>query len=935
MTPDDMKKLAKYFAEALKREGLQFGGGGGDNDNTGNTFSVRSTRRSRGDDSKAPDIAGLDNIISGEFKNIAKRIRDESGDLTRALKGSALRDAHNEYVYSLADLAKTTRNSARVMVDSYKDFIKNNKGQHRVQQDAIDKMTEYNNLIAALINQDGKKFKDVESKNAYRDAVARVGELQQELDSLGIVVTEVIESLDASGKVIIHNIEELEEYNQVTSQLVGEAREYTKQLAELHAKEIDARQKFIKAFGVGIFAMLDDIIGATKSRLQNVQSTTEFFEAMRNGMSPQEMNEWYNATRNARAALGESSQEFSDGMRGVLQQFGYFGADLKKMEAQIGSTMMNAGIMPSKLAGEALLDTIAKIQVLEGVSRDEAAQIVAGIADSQYYMMNAAGMNDDEQTRLIQQQLFATRQIAKSSGISAEYLKRQEEQSVANRYASTVEMIKKAAVAPAYIASMEKALGRTLTPEEKDLQRKKIIGGLTPEEQAKIMPLEKETMQRFAEIKKQQTQELSTTGTLSGSSMGMIPVEVIGGLAGVDVTGMAKEGDASAVRQQTWNAAESGKRYDELVNKSKDSLEWYETMWLELRAIKEGVQKGPLGSSLSAISETIGTIANLVLLRRFGGAGIKKMFSATGNFFNNMRTSAGRSQISGAIGRSFGSVKRGSVGVADKAKNWASNSPVLGKINNLIGGRGSFVPKAAGVLSAALAIFSMGSNVRDISSAEKSGALSPEQAAAKKREAVGKGIGSGIGGAVGATVLGGLLTPILGPFGTVLGGVVGGWLGSTVGGFLGEGIGSFLNWWKNESSWWAKILLYPIGMIVKAFDGVAWVIDKVFPSSDSNNQAAMTSGNTLDENGNIVQPKSEQLAALKGIEENTRTTAKEVKAKNEADAEKNANTRSESQYAARQRNMANEIAEANRANFDTRDAISTSLGNYDAGFGEA
>lgn len=98
------------------------------------------------------------------------------------------------------------------------------------------------------------------------------------------------------------------------------------------------------------------------------------------------------------------------------------------------------------------------------------------------------------------------------------------------------------------------------------------------------------------------------------------------------------------------------------------------------------------------------------------------------------------------------------------------------------------IGKAAGPLGAVVALGMMGSELSDVSNAEKAGEITKEKAKEEKGGIVGEGIG-GAGGALAGGKAGAMLGSLAGPVGTLVGGVIGAVGGGLMGALGGKTAG--------------------------------------------------------------------------------------------------------------------------------------------------
>ncbi len=637
LDPKSLKDLAQYFADALANS--SFSGGG-----TKSSFLNNSARKSR----KTSEPEGINTMLSDlndtlvySFKDTIKRWKDAHRDATRMLKGSALRDAHDFYVESLNDMAKKSKAASKRLLESYTTFIKNNKGNHTLQQEAIKKLSEYNKRVDELKRTIASGSDTEEQLTAIRKARNQVNKMVGELAELGIEVQKIqLETNKKTKKQQIKHAESIDSIIEANNLIIEEATSYVGRLKKLHDEELDARAKFtgdlIKATATGIVEAIDKTVRLVDSRLRNVQAETDFIEAIANGMTPQQLHEWNNANRRTKALLGDSGESFYEGTKDMLNEFGYFGAELREMQTKLADTLMGAGVKPTEQAAEALMETVAKIQMIENVSRDEALQIAREALQSPYYMMQALGKTDEQQIALMRSQLIESRKASRMLGLSNQYLQDQQQQQVNARYGDIISKITKRANLDAFIGILESELGRQLTDREKELLAKSTVRGLTPEETAEFnATIGKTVGEKFAEISRSSSEALGQANADYGAAARGIALEVTGERSGFDRIGMAQAYTEAAVTRETIGEGIANIDESKVLNESRESLSTIEKYVRDIQEFITGAKANPVvaaaGGVMSLATDYLTMKAiDLVLFKVLGKTGIGKIFGLGG-----------------------------------------------------------------------------------------------------------------------------------------------------------------------------------------------------------------------------------------------------------------------------------------------------------------
>lgn len=619
LTPQELDAIGKAFADRLKNTFF------GDNSFSGN--SARKSRNSENTES-GTFIEDLDKMMAGGFDKTFKRWYDSSREMTRVLKGSALRDAHDYLVDSLDEISSKSNQLAKSIAESYSDIVKANKGNHQLQQRIHTAMESYTVKLKRLdkMTSGDEKTQDDETKQSIKDLRKEVNDAADELNQLGINASKIklawnghrFKQLDASTKEIINTNEKILSAN----------KEYVDDLTKLHARELEARDSMIKSLAAVSFKSVTKAIGETirvaDSRLRNLQSATEWTEAIMNGMSPQQMNEWQNANRLAKSLMGEASDDFYEGTKGVLHEFGYFGNELKQMQTKMASTLINSGIKPSQKAGEEFMNVVGRLQAIEGVSRDEAVQLASDALQSPYYMINALNKSQDERIELMTSQLVESRKISKGIGLSNRFLQSQEQEGVNNRYQDVISKITKSAMTDAFIAEVENKLGRKLTGEERELVRAERGDALTPDEAQRYNTgIGKEIRTLFSDAAAQSSKDFRS-GDFS-KSLGNVAFEVMATKAGYDRAGLAQAQDEATVVQGTRGEAIKNLDDKAVVKESRESLSAIEEYTRIIQETLTGWGANPIGAAVNSIGKLMVAYVGGKLLMGIGSTALKNV----------------------------------------------------------------------------------------------------------------------------------------------------------------------------------------------------------------------------------------------------------------------------------------------------------------------
>lgn len=859
LDPSDIRQIAQTFADILSKRG--FG--------KSEPFTSDKSRKSRSSDESASSVLNqLDEAIDSTFGQTIKRWQKMQRESLRGIKGSALKDAHNDYVERLKDIAKMASGANRKYFERYikiiDDSIKAGTKRHKVQA-----------IAARIMEYDIR---------AMRDRLKTNKEMNEEEKKI------------------------LKEKIALAEKSLNQAKEYNSNLLEMHKDEIQARDQMLagmlSTLKAGAWDAVTKTLGVVDSRLRNLRTSTEFVSAAMRGMSPEQMNEFRNATRKTTAVLGESADSVYGNTMRMMNEFGYFGADAASMTARAMNQLMAAGIKPSESGAENIMNRIGKAQIYEGLTRDEAVQLIQQEMGSEYFFMKSMGASDDQQEILLDQ-LVEARKSNKLLGLSAGYLEQQRQEQVNARYGSIISKIQQSAMSNAYISSLKSSMG-PISGREEELLRKKLNNFISDTELSEYNATIGKRIGEFSSEYMRRSSAAAVTGDFSGVT-GAIAVDELGRRV-MDVESMAKEYTAAMQRRETEGAALRNMRdAQSQIDASRASLGPFEDAAKDVGVIIKGIGASPVGVLATAIGGAViaGMSAALgsVLLRKLGS-----VFGGGGPGGGPLGGGWGKTR--GRRTGGLGSILAGECGCdpcggmgADIPERRGKRTRGRAAVRARRAGRGlsrafsRHAGRAVPLVGTAIIAGNAYSDWSDIEEQVNTGQLTQAEAKEEKGGVVGA-LGGGLGGMAAGAAFG---TMVAGPIGTVIGGLAGGLLGD----FLGEKIGKAVADSETVDTM-AKfsMLTNPATMPLAAASFFA----NNNPFS-SNNASAMATGSVIDENGNVINVGDEQLSILKNIEQATTATASEVKKGNEQSQDRAIEFRNRSQYEQQQRQLAQSMAQ--------------------------
>lgn len=677
-----------------------------------NTFTKDETRYSSEGDHPSD--------VSGIIKKYWKKWEEKTIDKAVIQK---MKRAETDFIKHIESLTRELEDAgetiSKTVMESFGHVLK--RKSKKAQEAALTSLQDYTEKVGKLndLIQQSKTKHTKELGEAIRESIKEVNETAEKTRDLGIAVEDVTAEYDKAAKHYKVTNLQLEEYNKqlqtTTSRITNENKNFVSNLKKHHSEELTARAAMTKAMinaGIQIAGVAGNFASIAESRLSNVLDDTRFVEALRTGLSPQEINEWNNLNRNSLRLMGDSADGFSIEMQNTLHQFGLFGKAAMEQITTLNRIGFNSGIVSGQSSNTSMQETIGRIQALQGVSQSEATRILEDIANSTSFQASIVGKDQDERLRLLNQQAFNLARISRNTGFTSEYTQKLWEEQQSAKYKSVIDSVKASVMTGPLLDQIEAATGVQATDEQRNAMRLKLSGAVLNEQETEAYLQYRRNagpaVDRFF------TDSRRAIGTGDFSSVGRSAVlEQFSGAAGENLQELGQSGLAAANRELTMAAAtQDQKFYDEQLRLSRESLHVLEEMWGEAaREYGPGISQNPAGSLLGSIGSGAWNMAQGYLAYRglTGGSnllarGWQGLRGAGGSLLNMGRTGiasarTGIASATAAGGRALSAGRAALPGIARAAPALARNAPGIGMAVDMGTGGQDGLARAAGLNS--------------------------------------------------------------------------------------------------------------------------------------------------------------------------------------------------------------------------------------------
>lgn len=634
---------------------------------------------------------------------------------------------------------------------SIADHIKANEGNVDAMNDVMKKYAEYTSVLNDLAAFQKSKVRDEE---AVRDALRKEVRLRRELNKSGVfgkdkdgkkknVASEGVrkytkflkndpngklgkESLKSLNKELDNTNKMFKAMNEVAGDFVKSIDEMQKDLKETYKKDL---KKFSSELMAGLKTDLAKIPNFVASRLQTGMMENNFFDAVRMGLSPEQLNEFRAANRDVLSAMSgfkPGSDLMVDGQvkarQDELKTLGLTSSQASDFLSKALRTSYQTGRQYDSQAADRLIaDTLRVQQAFGGTVQQAADQL----NDYSTQISNIEQFNraqDQDQRNALQKELTTRMLLTKYMGYDVEYLKQQDQLRHNAQFGDIADRIRGAIMGQVAAKNLQKDLG--FTDEETEIFAKSRRPGakLTNEEMQVLYGLNS----RVADYKRGY-EETASNSDLSGYIGALAPNIVNERLiaqSGGDTLQGITDSDTRAQAQRNARGDISQDDYLTAINDGaqmqRDSVTLFDQAVLEFSESVKGIAGLPGIGALGAIgSFAAGTVTQALIGKALkgglgkifkgggpgGGGGVGKILSGTGGFLKGGLKGAGS-----ILGKAGGFVK--GAGVAGKAggavqgvKNAASavkGSSVVAKAVGATTTAGRAVMSKGGQLAGAL-----------------------------------------------------------------------------------------------------------------------------------------------------------------------------------------------------------------------------------------
>lgn len=616
---------AQMIADAVMRGIRQAGGFG--SDRSGDTSFTRDTsRKSRPrntDVDAASDemIKSLENL-SSSYDSVTLRWKRSLNNSANWVIGSGLKKAQKEYVDSLDAISDASKGRAKDIIKSFSDFVKNNSKNFDEQQKLLNKFGDYNKIANKLKKELKSADKTEESVKKLRDELNGVA---GDLRKYGVSVDDITQKVKANGQISINNSNVLKGMLDANQKLHREARQHVDRTKELHREEIDARMRIIKGLGSAALGTAKRYADSIESRLSNLQSNRRLGTvASGYGVGEGTIYEFLRSNVNVGATLGGSDRllDALDDSRRALNEAGFFKEGTFEGLGKFMSMELSAGILHSQKSTQSLIDIMQKNMAFSGMSRDESmAWLAEEMRDNQTFQIASIGKNDDEQLEILEEMLVASRITARQSGLSANFLKNQEQHAANMRHANIIDIFQKGIMTTItldqYASMLEQETGQKLSAEQLNYLKR----GHGPE--GDIVSKEAGWMELEAQRRKFMMERSLSSGARAfmgdGLDGGMVVYDALRDRSALSSKAYdISEGLSIAVTSEAARLAEERKaiipEYQKLIQDSRESYNIFDNA---VKRFEEAV--GSLTKSVfGPLAMGAGGAVGLLGLRKFG-----------------------------------------------------------------------------------------------------------------------------------------------------------------------------------------------------------------------------------------------------------------------------------------------------------------------------
>lgn len=597
------------------------------------------------------DAGGPLASLEKELPRFADNIKKAAKFVENVFGKSSIERTYKKYYKAIEDateeLNKQNKKYAASIAKSYEEAMKANSINFKAQQAITNNLREYNKRLEVL-NKLTKYDEDIskEDKATKHRLIRQVNEelevlrqtlkksgseggIGKELEDFRVAYNRHTKQYEGvSDKAIMH----IRDFNSAFEDIVNDSEVFAKRLKEAHAEELEAKKAFAMATYKAVEELTTKSIGIINSRLRGLQTDTQSMQAILRGMSGEEINAWMQENRRALVLQGEGATGQYDVLARELKSYGFIGKDAAGQITKLNSLLMRTGSQANASNAMVLQNGIAQLQALEQMTPEEATARATEMLTSVEMLSLSLGKNDAERLNIQHEQLNELTQISRATGFSASYgaelLKMQREV----KYKDAISKIMQAVGVDLALGEYQRMSGTNLTAQQQAIFKKGEIStqALTPEE-----------FQIYAATKKQMggdIERLKTRQSIDaaygnyGAVAGMAALEKFFDMGSLSMRGMGDDYVTAEAVKNTEALAAQQMSLDSIVAESKKSNDLLEKFLQGAAETFTGIKSSPLGNTAGGAMNVIGGLASgaldLYMLRELtrqrGGAGTPK-----------------------------------------------------------------------------------------------------------------------------------------------------------------------------------------------------------------------------------------------------------------------------------------------------------------------
>lgn len=699
-----------------------------------NTAASRVSRAAQNNAEKIrnsnEDLSALIESLKGVHES-AKSGSLGIGNMMKSIKKSLdpLEDAFSNLDKVVDKITHTMSKREAQYAKSMSDHIKANEGNIDAMQDVMKKYGEYTAVLNDLAAFQKSKVRDEE---AIQETLRKEIRLRRELNRSGVfgkdkngkkvnVASDGIRKYtkflkdkpdQRLGKESLQKLnKELEGTNKQFKAMNQVASEFTKNVAEMQKSLKETFQKDLKKLSSdllnGLKTDLSKIPNFVQSRLQTGMMENNFIDAVRMGISPEQLNEFRAANRDVLSAMGgfkPGSDLMLDGQvqarQNELKTLGLTGEQATAFLTKALRTSYETGRQYDSSTSDQMIQDTLRVQQAFGGTAQQAADM---LNDASTQISNIVKFNQaqsQEERNALQKELTTRMLLTKYMGYDVEYMKQQDQLRHNAQFGDIADRIRGAIMGQVSAQNLQSQMG--WTDEQAEVWAKSRRPG------AKLSDKESETLLQLnsdVATYKRGYENTASNSDLSGFIGALAPNivnerfiaqsggDTLQGITDSDTRAQAQRnarGDIS--RDDYMSAIDTG------AQQQKDSVTIFESAVMEFSNTVKGLSGLPGVSTIGAIgSFAAGTITQMLLGKALkgglgkifggkggggGGGGVGKILSGSGGFLKGaLKTGGGILSKGGGFLKGAGPAA-GAAGTAGTASGFMSalkGNSIIGK----------------------------------------------------------------------------------------------------------------------------------------------------------------------------------------------------------------------------------------------------------------